>query len=110
MTAVPNPHRLSDVLAQYISVRGLARRRADTQLQTIWNEIAGERIAAETRVLNLRQGVLQIAVSNSSLLTELVSFQKTALLETIRKDHPDFQIRDLKFRLRGDLRQRSRSK
>lgn len=103
MKAAPGPQHLSDVLAELIALRGLSRRRADTQLQEVWANVVDERVALQTRVLGIRRGVLQIGVSNAALLSELVGFQKSSLLNTLQREHPDLQIGDLKFRLRGDL-------
>jgi hypothetical protein len=48
---------------------------------------------------------LQVAVTSSALLSELVSFHQQQLLERLRQEYPHLQIKGLKFRLRGDLRE-----
>ena len=94
------PQHLSQVLSQLISLRGLARVRGDAQLAEIWKTAAGPQIAAQTRVLGIQRGVLQVGVSNSSLLSELVSFHRFTILDALKREHPHLKIRDLKFRLK----------
>lgn len=97
------PHRLGDVLSHLFALRGYGRVQGDRQLQDIWRETAGEQIARQTRAGTIRNGVLQVGVSNSALLSELASFHKWSLLERLQKDHPRLGITDIKFRLRGDV-------
>lgn len=102
MDSASEPQHLSKALAELIALRGLARVRGDEQLKSIWKEIAGERIGSHTRVLNVRRGVLEIAVNNAALLNELVAFHKLSLLSALKRQHGELKIRDLKFRLKGD--------
>lgn len=97
------PQHLSKALSQLIALRGLAGVRGESQLATVWKEVAGEKIAAGTRVLGINRGVLQVAVGNSPLLSELAAFHKGALLAALQERHADLKIRDLKFKLKGDL-------
>lgn len=99
----PDPQPLGVVLSQLFALRGYARVQGDRQLHAIWREVAGEKIAAQTKVAGLKNGVLQVGVSSSALLQELQSFHKFSLLDALERDHADLRIRDIKFRLRGDL-------
>lgn len=101
MGKMPDPQPLSRALSELISLKGFARVRGENQLAAVWSEVAGPKIARQTRVLGIRRGVLQVAVTNAPLLSELASFHKPSLLRTLRKDHADLNIRDLKFRLQG---------
>jgi hypothetical protein len=97
------PQPLSAALSQLIAMRGLARAGGDAQLTEIWKSLAGPKIAGATRVLNIHRGVLHVAVTNAPLLSELASFHKSSLLAALTEEYPHLRIRDLKFRLRGDL-------
>lgn len=97
------PQALGDVLSQLFAMRGYGRVRGDRQLQEVWSEVAGEVIAKQTRVTGVKNGVLQVGVANSGLLSELASFHKYSLLERLQGDHPQLNLRDIKFRLRGGL-------
>lgn len=100
-TTEPSP--LGDVLSNLFALRGYGRVQADRQLHDAWKEAAGPSLTGQTRVLALKNGVLQIGVSNSALMSELASFQKPELLQRLQQSAPALRIRDLKFRLRGDL-------
>jgi predicted nucleic acid-binding Zn ribbon protein len=97
------PDRLSQAVSDLIALRGWARVRGQAQLVEAWKSVAGASVASGTRVVGIRRGVLQVAVQNSPLLSELAAYHKTALLEAFSRDHPDLKIRDLKFVVRGNL-------
>jgi predicted nucleic acid-binding Zn ribbon protein len=97
------PQHVSHALAELISLKGLARVQAHAELQSVWAAVAGEQIAAQTKVLGVRRGVLQVSVSNSALLSELVSFHKQSLVKALRTQQTDLRLKDIKFRLKGEL-------
>jgi len=102
MSRSPGPRPLSAVLSELVSLRGLARSGGTAELASLWREAAGAEIAERTRVLGVKRGVLQVAVSNASLLSELASFHHAALLDVLKRQ-PHLKIHDLKFRLKGDM-------
>ena len=95
------PQALGAVLSQLFTLRGYDRPQAGRQLQEIWKQIAGDSIAGQTHVQGIKDGVLQIAVTNSAMLQELDSFHKWSLLEQFASEHSDLRIRDVKFRLQS---------
>jgi hypothetical protein len=98
------PEHLAQALSRLIALRGLARVRGESQLQESWNKAAGERIAGHTRALEIRRGVLHIGVANAPMLGELASFHKVNILMKLQTDYPDLKIRDLKFKLKTDIK------
>ena len=105
MSAASDPRHLSNALSELISVKGLARVRGNARLREAWQEAAGPKIGSQTRVMGLQRGVLQIAVGNAALLSELASFHKASLLDALQNNYADLNVRDLKFRLKGELSQ-----
>lgn len=103
MKSAPGPRHLSSALSELVSLRGLARSGGSAELASVWSEVAGSEIAGKTRVMGIKRGVLQVAVSNSPLLSELASFHKESLLRSLQQNHSGLKIRDVKFRLKGDL-------
>lgn len=97
------PAQLGDVLSQLFALRGYGRSQANQQLEEIWKQVAGEEIAAQTKVANLKNGVLHIGVSNSALMSEIVAFHKVEFVRRIKSEHRQLKVRDIKFKLRGDL-------
>jgi predicted nucleic acid-binding Zn ribbon protein len=103
-----DPQPLSAAIAELIARRGFARMQGTSQLVAIWKQVVDERTAERTKVLGLKRGVLEVGVTNSALLNELVSFQKTGLLARLKAEHPEQKIKDIRFRLRSDLSKDSR--
>ncbi len=97
------PHQLGDVLSQLFALKGYGRVKGQAQLQNVWSSVAGEKIANQTRIQGVKRGTLLVAVVSSALLNELALFHKASLLERIQNDYPEWNIQDIKFRLRGNL-------
>jgi hypothetical protein len=66
--------------------------------QDVWQEIVGSQFANCSRPANLRQGVLEIVVNNSTVLQEL-TFRKKELLEQMRDQLPEQRITALRLRV-----------
>ncbi len=98
------PRPVSEALSELISLRGIARFQGNSELHRVWKEISGEHFGAQTRVIGMKRGVLQIGVSNAPALSELASFHKKGFLTSLKKDYPDLKIRDIKFLLKTDHR------
>ncbi len=103
MRSEQGPVHVSAALSELIQRRGYARSLGQTQLRSVWEEVAGSAVAAQTRVTGIQRGALQVEVSNSALLSELVAFQRTALLKSLRERYPELNIKDVKFRLNGNI-------
>ena len=99
------PQPLAKVLSELIALKGLARVHGNKQLQQAWNSVAGDNISRCSAVIGLTRGVLQVGVTNTALLSELASFHKATLLQSLQQQHPHLKIRELKFRLKTDLKQ-----
>lgn len=97
------PVPLSAVLNEVIQKRGINRMQGNNQLQEVWKTVAGEQIASQTKVGELRNGSLQILVGNSPLLGELVSFHQASLLKGMQKAMPEMKLKSLKFRLNSSV-------
>ncbi len=93
------PQPLAKALSELIAMRGFARVRGKTQLNDIWRDVAGDHIAEFTKPIEVKRGVLHIAVSNSAMLGELVSFHQMNLLAELTSKHADLKIKSLKFKL-----------
>ncbi|MCY2968623.1 MAG: DciA family protein [Planctomycetota bacterium] len=96
-----DPLPLSQVLSELIALRGYARRDANRELQNAWAAAAGEAVAKQTRAMEIKRGVLQVAVATSPLLSELVGFYRVQLVARLKALSPELRIKDVKFRLDG---------
>ncbi|MEZ6046244.1 MAG: DUF721 domain-containing protein [Planctomycetaceae bacterium] len=103
MSSEPGPQPLSKVLSDLFALKGYARVQGNEQLHQYWKKVAGSQLAAQTRVLGIKRGVLQVGVTNAPLLSELAAFRKTQLLKQLQEEASELKVRDLKFILRGDI-------
>jgi hypothetical protein len=97
------PAALGDVISQLFALRGYGRTQGNKQLENSWAEVVGSDISEQTKVMGLKNGVLQIGVSNSALISELSAFLKPEFLEKFQTDYSHLKIKDIKFKLRGSL-------
>jgi predicted nucleic acid-binding Zn ribbon protein len=94
------PETIGNILSELMARRGFARVRSAEALETAWRQAAGPLAAQYTRVGELRRGVLEIIVANSTLVQEL-GYQKTEILAQLRLLLPDEGITCLRFRTGG---------
>src|ERR1700678_3075362 len=93
------PRPLSDILGELFTVRGYGRLRARQELEDTWNTAVGEPYCRQTRLGEVRRGVLNVTVAHSTLLEELSAFRKPALLSALRSGAPATTIHDIRFRV-----------
>ena len=93
------PRPLSDILGELFTVRGYGRLRARQELEDAWNVAVGEPCCRQTRLGEVRRGVLNVTVAHSTLLEELSAFRKPALLEALRSGAPATTVHDIRFRV-----------
>ena len=105
------PRALSDILGELFTVRGYGRLRARQDLEDAWNKAVGEPYWRQTRLGEVRRGVLNVTVAHSMLLEELSAFRKSSLLRALRSDAPatssttfDFGLVQLWSQGRGEVR------
>jgi predicted nucleic acid-binding Zn ribbon protein len=92
------PTNLADVLGPLFAARGWGRKSERVRLEGAWAEAAGPAAAAESRVVALRRGVLEVEVRAGVLLQELAQFRKRELLAALRLLLTNVPVTDLKFR------------
>ena len=81
------PRALSEILGELFTVRGYGRLRALRELEEVWNTAVGEPHCHQTRVGEVRRGVLNVMVAHPTLLEELAAFRKPELLQALRTAH-----------------------
>src|SRR5207253_3144284 len=70
-----------------------------TSPRRVWNAAVGEPGCHQTRLGEVRRGVLNVTVAHPTLLEELAAFQKPMLLAALRRDAPGTLIHDIRFRV-----------
>jgi predicted nucleic acid-binding Zn ribbon protein len=86
------------VLSRLIARRGYARVLACQDYQVAWGQAVGTPLARHSRAGNLRRGVLEVIVRDSTVLQEL-SFQRKQILFRLRQQLADESICELRFRI-----------
>jgi predicted nucleic acid-binding Zn ribbon protein len=92
------PKPIGNIVAELLARRGYGRLQAADAWTSAWQEAAGAALAGQSRAGQVRRGVLEVWVTNSTLVQEL-SFEKARLLKTLTRLVPEEKIRDLKFRV-----------
>jgi predicted nucleic acid-binding Zn ribbon protein len=95
--AYGKPSKLGNLLQSLVRKRGLAEESTQKELDEIWKKTAGPRIGSKSFVRRLRAGVLEVGVTNGTILEELTCYLKHELLTAIQQLHPDPPINSLKF-------------
>jgi len=90
---------LSEVLDNLFATRGYGRLLAVKELEEAWNAAVGEPACRQTRLGEVRRGILNVTVAHSTLLEELAAYRKPALLAALRRDAPGTLIHDIRFRV-----------
>jgi Dna[CI] antecedent, DciA len=97
--AISEPQSLSDILGELVVVRGYGRAWARQVLENAWNTAVGEPQCYQTQIGELRHGILNVIVANSTLLEELVAFRKVKLVASLRSGALGTAIHDIRFRV-----------
>jgi predicted nucleic acid-binding Zn ribbon protein len=93
------PKPVADILGELFAARGLGRLRARRELEDAWAAAVGEPGCRQTRLGEVRRGVLSVTVTHPALLEELAAFQKPALLAALRQAAPGTVVHDIRFRV-----------
>ena len=95
---IPPPKPMRDVLSQLLAKRGYAQIQTAATCEAAWRQAVGDKLAGHTRPGNVRRGILEVLVRNSSVLQEL-SFVKAKAVKTLTRLIPEQQIKGLRFRV-----------
>lgn len=95
---IPPPRPVRDVLSQLLAKRGYAQIQTVAGCAAAWRQAVGEKLAPDTRAGNVRRGVLEVLVRNSSVL-QVLAFEKIKIVKVLTKLVPEQQIRDVRFRV-----------
>lgn len=93
------PEPVGEVLSRLFTARGWGRRQGRLHLASAWAEAVGPDFAPQTRVLNLRRGILEIEVANAILLQELAHFHKRRVLDHLQQRLTGTTVKELRFRV-----------
>jgi predicted nucleic acid-binding Zn ribbon protein len=93
------PRPVSDILGELFAARGFGRLRALKELEDAWNAAVGEPGCRQTKLGEVRRGILNVTVAHPALLEELAAFHKPKLLAALRQNAPGTVVHDIRFRV-----------
>jgi hypothetical protein len=90
--------KINNIISSLMSRRGYAQKQSNEELQQAWAAAAGKRLANESRIGNMKRGVLEVFVSNSTVLQE-ITFQKRRIIKKLKETTVCEKLKDVKFRI-----------
>ena len=70
----------------------------EMDLQQVWSQIVGAKMAQVTEVKSLNQGILVIKVASAPLSQLLSTTERPKILAKIKSDYPHLKIKNVVFR------------
>ncbi len=95
---LPPAKMLGNVMSQLLARRGYAQVQSAALCEAAWRQAVGEKLARDTRPGNVRRGVLEVLVRNSSINQEL-AFVKAQIIKKLTALAPEQKIKSVKFRV-----------
>lgn len=97
--SVPSP--IGDVVGEFLSQSGLAKRVRQATAIEEWPAVVGEKIASVTKALSITpDGTLFVAVATHGWMTEL-SLMEPELLKALNAVRTREKVRKIRYRLDG---------
>jgi hypothetical protein len=96
---MPQPKEIRDVLQRVLPGLKPPRGRAVERLQAAWKEITTGKAAGQSRVKQLKQGVLIVEVDSAPMMHHLSEKDKGCLLEELRGKVAGVYIKEIRTRL-----------
>ena len=91
------PKPIKTVLSDYFKGTNFKKINATISISTAWENIVGETIAKKTEIQNFKNGKVTVKTANPIWRNELI-FQKEDLLNRLKKEEPELNIKELEFR------------
>ncbi|MGV2340894.1 MAG UNVERIFIED_CONTAM: DUF721 domain-containing protein [Planctomycetaceae bacterium] len=92
------PGSIGNAVQRLIRSRGLLERSATDLLNDAWKQAVGPELARHSRAIKIREGTLEVAVTNSAALHEIHSYHQESILKQLQAKLPDSGIRALRCR------------
>lgn len=93
--------KASDLLGALLSPEAAAKADAWTKFFSFWNRAAGENLAAHSRPVDLRNGIVFVEATHPGWI-QLLQMRQTQILAAIRRAFPELDVSGIAFRLAKD--------
>ena len=88
---------IKDLLSDYFKGSDFKEINDTITLNKFWNKIVGKTISKNTEITRIINGKIIIKTSNPIWRNEL-TFQKEDLLNRLKKEKPELNIKEIEFR------------
>ena len=89
----------SEVLPRVLQNLRLDRRRAETEIVKVWNNLIDPNLVAHAQPTGLRNGTLFVTVDSSVWLDEIVRYRRREILERLQHSFGRETIARISFRV-----------
>jgi hypothetical protein len=86
------------LVAQVVRDLKLDQRRSDAEVLKAWGVLVSPTVAAHTRPMSIRSGVLTVAVDSSAWLSEIVHFRQAEILTALQGAFGAEAVRQILYR------------
>jgi len=91
------PKPIKDVLSDLLKGNNFKEINDSINISTAWIKIVGKTIAQNTKIKSINKGKITIETANPIWRNELF-FQKEDLLNRLKKEEPELNIKEIEFR------------
>ena len=88
---------IKELLLDYLKGSEFKEINETINLNKTWNKIVGKTISKKTEIASIKNGKIIIKTSNPIWRNEL-SFQKEDLLNRLKKEEPEINIKEIEFK------------
>ncbi len=90
---------LHELLPKVLARIGRSLKGRSDLVLTVWPDVIGPKLVEMAKAVKFTDGILEVKVSNSTLLSILVQSDKYRILRSLRTKLPEVTIRDVWFRI-----------
>ena len=99
---MPQPKEIRDVLQRVLPGLKPPRGKAVERLQTAWREVTTGKATGQSRVKQLKKGVLIVEVDSAPMMHHISEKGKEGLLEELRRKVAGVYIKEIRTRLASE--------
>ena len=92
-------HGIAELLEKLFAKAKFDERVTEEELAPVWHAAVGDFIAEHSKAISLDNGILHVAVLQSSIRYMLQSMLRSKILPKLKNAIPGNEIRDVRFRL-----------
>ena len=90
---------LADIMPRVLERLRIEKRKAESQIVTIWQQIVDPRIAAHAQPVGLVRGTLFVTVDNSVWLEEIIRYRRREIVERVQDAMGKEVVKKISFRV-----------